>query len=212
MRMLRARLATEHLGPLLLQSVHLPGASLAQQALNLDKLPERCAVILEISMAELVRAVPLPPLLPTRQGSFPGALWPLRRGGAPKESASYQKIQKTLGAWKQKIEAREGQLILLYLPRPIECDSKRLAGEMAILGLDSSQLQSTRAGRRLGDLCHELGIIYVDPTLLLRSSAKAKRPIFVDVEARPFEARYTERAEKLILGRLAHQGIRKLFR
>jgi len=108
MRMLRARLAIEHLGPLLLQSVDLPGASLAQQALNLDKLPERCAVILEISMAELVRAVPLPPLLPTREGSFPGALWPLRRGGAPKESASYTKIQKTLGVWKHKIEVREG--------------------------------------------------------------------------------------------------------
>ena len=151
-------------------------------------------------------------VLETRTGSFPASLWPLRRNGAPQESKRYERLTQALRLWKQEITALQGELVVLYLPIPIECNPKQLASELEILGLDSSQLQSSRAGRRLQDLCTELDLPFIDPTRLLASASRKKRPLFEGITGLPFEARYTERAENLILGRLTDHGIKPIFR
>ena len=218
-RILHAKLAEARLGPLLFELQDLPGKSLKQLTAALDRLPSGCHVVLEISLPDLVleardpKSRPEPSaVLETHTGSFPAALWPLRRMGAPKETQRYDRVGATLLEWKQRIEANHGRLVLLYLPQPIECDPGQLAVELETLGLDSSQLQSNRAARRMQDLCRELKIPFVDPTRLLAGSLRNKRPLFDDVGAAPFAALYTERAENLILGRLARQGIQPLFK
>ncbi len=256
-QVLRSRLAEEQLGPLRLQVIELPEASLAQKILHLSQLPTGSSVVLEISLLDLIREErgawggyvlptlredqgritlgwpkkhtqgrpPLPilrlpylrrlrklDLIPTHQGSFPHSLWPLFRNGIAREGEGYAKLVLTLRYWKQRIAALEGHLVILYLPLPIEADPKRLALELEALSLDSKQVQSSRAGRRLADICKKLGITFLNPTLLLRRSTRPKHPLFDGLEKRPFEARYTARAEKLILGRLVRQGIRPLFK
>ncbi len=159
-----------------------------------------------------LRWLPAQPVLETRHGSFPSALWPLRRRGVSKEKARYAKLTLALRYWKQLVQAREGKLLVLYLPQPIEADPKRLAAELVALGLDSKQLQSSRAGKRLRDLCHELAIPYEDMTLLIARSARDKSPLYEGLDSPPFQARFTQRAEKLILGRMVGQGLAPLFK
>ncbi len=170
--------------------------------------PAPRSFLARIPLLRLLAESPVRSVLSAKAGELPASLWALRRKGVQEEAKCYEGTRLAFRRFAALLRDKpQCKGVVLYLPAPAEWRTESYSDLIKKLGIGPRILESARARRYVRDLAKRESLPFVDPTRTLGLASRSLKKLIPD-DCRPMDAKYTERGQKLILGRIAQELLR----